>query len=165
MLETKNKKITIRKANKSDGDILCDLINALADYEKKKGLDKKGRERLKKDAFGPSPIFETYLADYEDKTVSYAIILYRYSTFTGKPILYIEDIFVLPGYRSLGIGKALFNHCMKLALRKDCWGMTWSVLHWNTPAIEFYKQYGAKQVDEWLSFCLTADQLTKQIGK
>ena len=159
MQKTENKKITIRKAEKSDGNVLCDLINALADYEKKTGLDSEARERLKRDAFGASPIFETYLADYEDKTVSYAIILYMYSTFTGKPILYIEDIFVLPEYRSLGIGKALFNHCRKLALEKKCWGMKWSVLHWNTLAIDFYKKYGAKQVDEWLTFSLTNEEL------
>lgn len=155
------KNITIRKAVKADGDVLCDLINGLADYEKKTGLDKEAKERLKKDAFAPSPIFETYIADYEGKAVSYAIISYMYSTFTARPILYIEDIFVLPEYRSLGVGKALFNYCGKIALEKNCWGIKWSVLHWNTPAIDFYKKYEAKQVDEWLTFCLTGDQLRK----
>ena len=155
----KNEKITIRKAKKQDGETICTLINSLADYEKKKGLDNEAKERFKKHAFEPSPIFETYLADYEGKTVAYAITLYMYSTFTAKPILYLEDIFVLSEYRSLGIGKALFEYCMKLALEKDCWGFKWSVLHWNTPAIDFYKKYGAKQVDEWLTFSLTNEDL------
>ena len=161
MQKIENKKITVRKAIKSDGEILCDLINALADYEKKIGLDSEAKERLKRDAFGPSPIFETYLVDYGGKTVAYAITFYMYSTFTAKPILYIEDIFVLPEYRSLGIGKALFEYCAKLALEKNCWGMKWSVLDWNTPAIDFYKKYNAEQVNEWLTFCLTKEQLTK----
>ena len=156
---TENKKITIRKAIKADGGILCELINDLADYEKKPGLDNEAKERLKKHAFESSPIFETYLADYESKTVAYAITLHMYSTFTAKPILYLEDIFVLPEYRSLGIGKVLFEHCMKIAFEKDCWGLKWSVLDWNTLAIDFYKKYGAEQVDEWLTFCLTKNQL------
>lgn len=161
MEQIKNKKITIRKALRKDGDVLCGLINALAEYEKKNGLTDEAKERFKTHAFESSPVFETYLADYEDKSVAYAITLYMYSTFTAKPILYLEDIFVLPEYRSLGVGRALFEYCMKVALEKDCWGLKWSVLHWNTPAIEFYKKYGAEQVDEWLTFCLPDNSLKK----
>lgn len=164
MEKIENKNITVRRAVMSDGDILCELINALADYEKKKGLDGEGRIRLKQDAFSSSPLFETYLADYEGRSVAYAIILYMYSTFSAKPILYIEDIFVLPEYRSKGVGKSLFEYCMKLALEKKCYAMKWSVLHWNTPAIDFYKRYGAEQIDEWLSFSLTNEKLSKIIN-
>ena len=154
-------KINIRKATKDDGDTLCELINALADYEKKSGLDTNAKKRLKEDAFGSSPRFETWLADISNRSVGYAITMYTYSTFMAMPILYLEDIFILPKYRSLGIGKELFKYVAKVSLENNCWGMKWQVLDWNQLAIDFYEKVDAKQMKEWLPYMMTRDKIER----
>ena len=156
-------KITIRKAIKSDGDILCDLINALADYEKLERPDFNARKRFANDAFGKNPKITAWLAEKDGETVAYAITLYTYSSFLALPTLYLEDIFVLPEDRAGGIGKSLFMHIVKLAFNDGCGRMEWQVLDWNQLAIDFYEKIGARHMKEWLTYRLDRESLEKLI--
>ncbi len=153
--------VKIRKATPVDGDILCDLICALADYERLPRPDEAARERLKRDAFGEFPRFDAWLAEVAGRPVGYAITFFTYSTFLALPSLYLEDIFVLPEYRSRKIGAALFKHCVKVACDAGCGRMEWQVLHWNTPAIEFYHRMGATRLEGWHPYRLGRAELEK----
>lgn len=157
-------KIKVRKAEAKDFNDLLSLINALADYEKLERPNLEARSRLKKDIFGDPPKIFVYLAGIDDKIVGYAIIFYTYSSFLALPTLYLEDIFVLPEYRSKGIGKALFMRCSKLALENNCGRMEWQVLNWNEIAIDFYSKIGAKQLQEWLQYRLTKKELKELVS-
>jgi GNAT superfamily N-acetyltransferase len=155
--------VTIRRAEATDGEVLCDLIGALADTEHLSRLDAAARERLERDAFGPSPRFEAWLAESDGRPVGYAITFYTYSTFLALPSLYLEDIFVLPEYRSQKIGAALFMHCAHLALEQECGRMEWQVLHWLTPAVEFYRKLGATRLEGWMPYRLVRADLERVI--
>jgi GNAT superfamily N-acetyltransferase len=155
----KSSAVTIRKANPKDGDLLCDLIGALADTERLPAPDAAARERLKRDAFGSPPRFEAWIAEMEGKPVGYAITFYTYSTFLALPSLYLEDIYVLPEYRSQHVGAVLFQHCVKVALEQGCGRMEWQVLHWLTPAVEFYRKLGAQRLEGWQPYRLTRGDL------
>lgn len=154
-------KVEIKKANESDFDSLISLINALADYEKLPRPNKDAQNRLKKDALGENLKFDPWIAYVDEIPAGYAITLFTYSSFLALPTLYIEDIFVLPEYRSQGIGKALFMHCAKIALEKDCGRMEFQVLDWNKIAIDFYEKLGAKHMKEWLPYRFMREDLEK----
>lgn len=151
--------MTIRKAAPEDADVFLSLIDALADYEKLQRPDAEARERLIRDATGPEPRIEAYLAAYERTAVAYAIIFETYSSFLALPTLYLEDIFVLPEFRGRKIGLRLFLAMSTLARDRGCGRMEWTVLHWNTPAIDFYKQLGADHMDEWFLYRLSSESL------
>lgn len=153
--------VKIRKATPVDGEVLCELICALADYERLPRPDEAARQRLKRDAFGESPRFDAWLAEVDGRPVGYAITFFTYSTFLALPSLYLEDIFVLPEYRSQRIGAALFKHCAKVACDAGCGRMEWQVLHWNTPAIEFYERMGAMRLQGWHPYRLTRADLER----
>ncbi len=153
--------ITIRKARPQDGKAFLSLVNALADFEKLARPTPAARARLLKDGFGRKKRFEAFLARDGKKPVGYAIIFYTYSSFLALPTLYLEDLFVLPGYRGRGVGKQLFLHCVREAERQKCGRMEWVVLDWNTTAIKFYERFGAQHLKEWYTFRLTANELRK----
>ena len=157
--------VKIRKATQVDADVLCDLICALADYERLPQPDQAARERLKRDAFGGSPRFDAWLAEVDGRPVGYAITFFTYSTFLALPSLYLEDIFVLPEYRSQRIGAALFKHCVQVAYDAGCGRMEWQVLHWNTPAIEFYERMGATRLQGWHPYRLGRTELERILAE
>jgi GNAT superfamily N-acetyltransferase len=157
----KSPTVTIRKAEQKDGDLLCDLIGALADAENLPAPDASARERLKRDAFGSTPRFEAWIAEIGGKPVGYAITFYTYSTFLALPSLYLEDIYVLPEHRSQRVGALLFQHCAKVALEQGCGPMEWQVLHWLTPAVEFYRKLGAQRLEGWQPYRLVRGDLEK----
>jgi len=144
--------ITIRKIKKSDGRVFLSLIDALADFEKLKRPSPSARKRLIRDAFGPHPRFEAYLAIVQHTAVGYAIVFETYSSFLARPTLYLEDIFILPEFRNLGVGSKLFDHCLAEARRRACGRFEWVVLDWNTNAIRFYERRNAIQLKEWLPY-------------
>ena len=151
--------IKIRKGTASEGETLGSLISALADNQGLPRPDAEAHLRLKHEINNPSSSFDTWLAEVDGKSVGYAITFYTYSTFLALPSLHLEDIFVLPEYRLRGVGKALFAHCAKLALERNCGRMEWLVLHSNIPAREFYKGFGANELEEWLLCRLTSKEL------
>lgn len=156
--------VCVQKATAGDAAALAELVCALADYEQLPRPEPAALERLARDAFGPAPRFDTWLARADGRAVGYAITFFTYSTFLAMPTLYLEDLFVLPDYRSLGIGKRLFLACAQYGYERGCGRMEWQVLNWNAPAIAFYQRMGARHMAEWQPFRMTRDQMGALIG-
>ena len=151
--------VEIRSAEIGDVEIIFDFINQLAVYEKMENDVTGSVEQLKTTLFGEHAFAEVILAEFEEKTVGFALFFHNYSTFLTKPGIYLEDLFVLPQFRGYGCGKALLKHLSKLAIDRGCGRVEWSVLDWNDPAIDFYKSIGAHPMDGWTVFRLTGDAL------
>ncbi len=151
----------IRPATPADVPAIASLIRALAEYEKLSYEVVLAEGALHKHLFGTRPFAEVLLAEDDGKLVGFALFFPNYSTFLGKPGLYLEDLFVLEEYRGKGHGKALFMALGKLAFERDCGRLEWAVLDWNEPAIGFYKSLAAKAMDEWTTFRLQGDALQK----
>jgi len=141
--------LVIRPAQPDDAATLFNLIQALAEYEKLSDQVTGSAEALKEHLFGDRPCIEAIVADYNGKSVGFALFFTNYSTFLTKPGIYLEDLFVLPDYRGLGIGKALLVRLAQLTLERDCGRLEWSVLDWNQPAIGFYQRMGATVLPDW----------------
>ncbi|MGH7469878.1 MAG: GNAT family N-acetyltransferase [Longimicrobiales bacterium] len=157
--EQRLNRIRIRAARPNDADVLLELVDALADYEKFERPSVNARERLTRDLFGPHPRIQAYLAELNGEAVAYAITLETYSSFLALPALYLEDIFVKLDYRRHGVGRALFRFLAGEAIRRGCSRMEWAVLDWNKLAIDFYEHIGARRVAEWNLYRLSAQQL------
>ena len=157
----------IRKAGRVDAAGLVRLIVALAEFEKLTPPDAEAQARLIQDAFGGKPRFEPWLAFWNGTTepVAYAILFETYSTFLAQPTLYLEDLFVLPDYRSRGIGSALLRHCIQLAHERGCGRMEWTVLDWNVKAQKVYDGLGARRLNEWFLYRLDRAQIEMLAGK
>jgi GNAT superfamily N-acetyltransferase len=149
-------KFSVRRAEQVDAPGLLRLIVALAEFENLTPPDADAMQRLTEDGFGERPRFESWLAfvDGEAEPVAYAMFFETYSSFLARPTLFLEDIFVLPEYRGLGIGSALLNRCIKLAAERGCGRMEWICLDWNTKAQCVYEKLGARRLSEWLPYRL-----------
>ncbi|OIP71923.1 MAG: GNAT family N-acetyltransferase [Oscillatoriales cyanobacterium CG2_30_44_21] len=141
----------IRSATVADVLEIFNLILALAEYEKLSEQVTGNVESLQADLFGDRPCIEVIIAETEElqKIVGYALFFTNYSTFLTQRGIYLEDIFVLPEYRGLGIGKSLLNSLIRVAKDRGCGRFEWSVLDWNEPAIAFYQRMGAEVLPEW----------------
>jgi GNAT superfamily N-acetyltransferase len=142
--------LVIRKAGTEDVGTILKLIRGLAEYEHAPDAAEASAEDLLRDGFGSNPKFHCVLADWEGETVGFALYFYNYSTWKGRPGIFLEDLFVWPEFRGKGIGKALLLHLAKIAVAEKCGRYEWLVLDWNTPSIEFYEGLGAKRMKEWL---------------
>jgi GNAT superfamily N-acetyltransferase len=151
--------ITIRRAGTADAENFLGLIDALADYEKLNPPDAEARKRLIGDMTGSRPRFDAFLAETGGVAVGYSIVFETYSSFLALPTLYLEDLFVLPEYRSKKVGYLLFTAMAREAHRRGCGRMEWAVLDWNKLAIDFYKRLDATHMKEWHLYRLTRDQL------
>lgn len=139
----------IVKAKKEDVNLLLDFIMSLAEYEKLTHEVVANEELLEQHLFGKVKAAEAVIAYRYEIPVGFALYFYSFSTFLGKPGIYLEDLFVKEEYRGNGYGKALLTYLAKLAVKKDCGRLEWAVLDWNEPSIEFYKSLGAITLDEW----------------
>src|SRR5262245_55610542 len=151
----------IRPATPADVPAIAQLIRDLAEYERLAHAVTFDESKLREYLFGPRPYCEVLIAEDGGEVVGFALFFHNYSTFRGQPGIYLEDLFVKPERRGKGHGKALLKALAKLALERDCGRLEWSVLNWNTPAIEFYKALGANAMDEWTVYRLTDEALTK----
>jgi len=151
----------IERATERDVPLILRLIKALAAYERLSGEVVATEEGLRDTLFGVRPWAEVVIGYVADEPAGFALFFHTYSTFVGKPGLYLEDLFVLPQFRGRGCGKALIAHLAKLAVERECGRFEWSVLDWNEPAIAFYKKLGARPMDEWTIFRVTGDALTR----
>jgi GNAT superfamily N-acetyltransferase len=151
----------IRLATPTDIPAIVRLIRALADYEKLSHQVVVDEARLREHLFGPKPYAEVLLAEDGGQVVGYALFFHTYSTFLGRPSLYLEDLFVLPEQRGKGHGKALLARLARLAVERDCGRFEWMVLDWNTPAIQFYESLGAALAPEWKLCRMTGDALQR----
>ena len=151
--------VTLRDAVPADLPEIVRLVRALAEYERMLDEAVGTEEDFGRALFGPNPRVFCALAEVEGRAVGQAIWFYNFSTFTGRPGLYVEDVFVEPGSRGLGIGEAFFRLLAQRALAEGCARMELQVLDWNEPAIRFYRKIGAKGMDEWRVQRLTGDAL------
>ena len=157
-------KINLRFAQPEDTSTIIGLIRELAKFEKLEHEFVGTEESLKKSLFSDRPECEAVLA-FKDKTpIGFALFFHNYSTFLTKKGLYLEDLYVTPEARGLGVGKFLLQFLAKVALERDCGRMEWWVLDWNKNAIEFYHKLGAEPMDEWTVFRLSGESL-KQLSK
>ena len=156
--------INLRPATAADADAWLSLVDALADYEKLARPTPEARERLVRDAFGPAPRIQVYLAELYGALAGYAITLETYSSFLALPTLYLEDLFVLPDARRHGVGYRMVRFLAGEAVRRGCGRMEWVVLDWNRLAIDFYDRLGARHMREWLLYRLDEDQLRSISG-
>ena len=152
--------LIVRSATPADVPAIFNLIQALAEYEKLSHAVTGNPENLEQHLFGSKPYAEAIIAEYEEKSVGFALFFHNYSTFLTQPGIYLEDLFVLPEYRRQGIGKALLTYLAKLAVSRDCGRLEWSVLDWNESAIAFYKSMGASILDEWRICRVNGESLT-----
>jgi GNAT superfamily N-acetyltransferase len=156
---------TIRSAVADDiPDILC-FIRALAVYERAPGAVTATEADLLRDGFGPNPYFFCLIAEHDGRPAGFAFYFFDYSTWLARPGIYLEDLFVHPEYRGLGIGKALLQRVAAIAVERGCARLKWQVLDWNTPAIDFYRSLGAEFLDEWRSMRVSGDALTRLAGQ
>ena len=153
----------IRAAVESDLGTIEELICALADYERMSAEVVMDAERLRRSLFGEHPYAEVLIAEEEaqGEAVGFALFFHNFSTFLGRPGIYLEDLFVRPEERGRGYGKALLKRLAEIAVERDCGRLEWAVLDWNEPAIGFYRGLGAKPNDEWTVYRLTGDALQK----
>lgn len=149
----------IRAATVADVPTIARLIRALAEYERLSHAVSLDEAQLKLHLFGPRPYAEVLLAEDENGVVGYALFFHIFSTFAGKPALYLEDLFVEPAHRGKGHGKALLAALAKLAVERGCVRLEWTVLHWNKPSIDFYESLGAEPLEGWLIYRLKGDAL------
>jgi GNAT superfamily N-acetyltransferase len=153
--------LNIRPATQNDIPEILKLIRELAEYEKLSDQVVITAEDLQRDAFGAEPIIHILMAEWDGAIAGYALYFHNYSTFRGRPGVFLEDLFVRPHFRKKGIGKALLVHLAKIAVDKKCARFEWQVLDWNTPSIEFYKSLGAVVMKEWLTMRVTGEALEK----
>jgi GNAT superfamily N-acetyltransferase len=149
----------IRNARPEDIPLILSFIKELAQYEKLSHAVVATEELLRNHLFGPHPKAEVIIASYDGEDVGFALFFHNFSTFVGRPGLYLEDLFVRDTMRGKGIGKALLTHLAKVAVERNCGRFEWAVLDWNTPAIEFYKSLGAEPIDDWTIFRIAGDPL------
>lgn len=151
--------LTIRSAVAADIDIILQFIRALADYEKLSHAVRADRDVLAGYLFGPRPMAEVLIAEHEGAPIGFALFFHNFSTFEGRPGIYLEDLYVDPEARGLGAGKALLARLAALAVERGCARLEWSVLDWNAPSIAFYKALGAAPMDEWTVMRVDGDAL------
>jgi GNAT superfamily N-acetyltransferase len=152
------KDFKIRFANENDADLILDFIKQLAIYEKRLNQVIATKADIKEVLF-KRKIAEAVIGEYKGEPVSFAIFLYNFSTFIGKPGIYIEDLYVNPEIRGKGIGTIMFAFLAKLAIDRKCGTLEWSVLNWNEPSIKFYKKIGAEPKSEWTIYRITGHVL------
>ena len=150
---------TIRPAIREDIPQILRFIRALAAYEREPEAVTATEAELERDGFGPNPFYFCLMAEYDGKAAGFALYFFNYSTWLGQPGLYLEDLFIEPDLRGLGIGKALLERVAAIAVEKGCPRLQWAVLDWNTPAIEFYRAMGAEFLDEWRTVRVTGEAL------
>lgn len=151
----------IAAATENDIPAIIELIRGLAEYEKLTDMVVVTEENLKRHLFGDRPAAEALVGKEGGEAVAMALFFHNFSTFLGKPGLYLEDLYVKEPFRGKGYGKAMLLRLASLAKERDCGRFEWSVLDWNEPAIKFYKKIGAEVMDEWHLCRLTGDALER----
>jgi GNAT superfamily N-acetyltransferase len=153
-------KLVIRPGEKADVPVIAHLIRELARFEKLEHEVTMTEELLAENLFGPHRYAETLIAEDEGNQIGFALFFHTFSTFLGKPGLYLEDLFVVPEQRSHGVGRALLRQLARVALERGCGRLEWAVLNWNREAIKFYERLGARPNSDWTVYRLAGEALT-----
>lgn len=150
---------TIRYASGKDTELILDFIRKLAEYEELLHEVEATEQQLQNYLFGDNPKAEVVIGEYKNIPVGFALFFHNFSTFLGKPGIYLEDLFINPDSRGNGFGKTMLTYLAKTAEERGCGRLEWSVLDWNQPAIDFYKKLGALPMDEWTVYRVTGNSL------
>lgn len=151
----------IRQATINDIPTIYDFICELASYEKLRHEVVATEDILRETLFGARAYAEVVLAIENDSAVGFALFFHNFSTFLGRPGMYLEDLYVKPDYRGKGVGKQLLSYLANLTIQRHCGRLEWCVLNWNKPAIAVYEFIGADAMDEWTTYRITGTQLQK----
>lgn len=158
--KTKKEDFIIRFAEEEDLALILAFIKELADYEKLLH-EVVATEDILRNSLFKRKVAEVVIAEYKDEPIGFALFFHNFSTFLGKPGLYLEDLYITPDMRGRGYGKTLLSFLAKLAKDRDCGRFEWWCIDWNEPSIEFYKSIGAQAMDEWTVFRVDGDRLDK----
>ena len=151
----------IRPATVEDVPLILDLIRELAIYEREPNAVEATETDILRDGFGSNPYFQCLIGEIDGEAAGFALYFFNYSTWKGRPGIYLEDLFVRPVFRGVGLGKALLARVASIALEEGCARLQWSVMDWNQPAIDFYLSLGGRFLDEWRMVRLTDEALTQ----
>ena len=151
--------VTVRDATPEDVELLHTLVCELAEYEKLRDAVRATEESMRAALFGPRPYCEALVGEIDGSPAGFALFFHNYSTFAGKPGIYLEDLYVREAARGHGLGKALFRRVGELAVARDCSRIEWSALDWNEPAIRFYTAQGAREMSQWRIYRLDGPSL------
>jgi GNAT superfamily N-acetyltransferase len=154
-----NAALTIRPAQPADAPLIFAFIRELAAYEKLAHEVVADESTIAETLFGAKPCAEVVIAEIAGEPVGFALFFTNYSTFLGRPGIYLEDLFVRPVARGHGTGRALLGHLAKLAVERSCGRLEWAVLDWNEPAIGFYEKLGATPQSDWTTYRLAGERL------
>jgi GNAT superfamily N-acetyltransferase len=155
-----NDHILLRCAEEKDTALILAFIRGLAEYEHLRDMMEAGEEDLRKYIFREK-LAEVLIAEYDTVPAGFALFFHNFSTFLGRPGIYIEDLFVKPEFRGKGLGKSLFSFLAKTAVERNCGRLEWACLNWNEPSIQFYKSQGARPLDEWTTYRITGEGIKK----
>jgi GNAT superfamily N-acetyltransferase len=153
--------LNIRPATGADAPLIATLVRELADYEKLLPDARATAADFLRELEAPSPVIRVLIAEWHGEPAGFALYFFNFSTFVGRPGLYLEDLFVRPALRSHGIGRALLRALARIARERHCGRMEWAVLDWNEPALRFYQSLGARQLTEWIVHRLTPVEIDK----
>ena len=153
--------LNIRPATRADAPVIASLVRELADYEKLLDDAKATAEDFLREIERPNPVIHVLIAEWDGSPCGFALYFFNFSTFVGRPGLYLEDLFVRPAQRKHGIGRALLRALARIASQRGCGRMEWAVLDWNEPALRFYKSLDARQMNEWIIHRLTPVEIEK----
>jgi len=155
----------IRTGTEEDAPVIFSLIKELAEYEHLTHEVVASVDDIRKTLFGERPAAETLIGEYGGLPISFALFFYNFSTFMGKPGIYLEDLYVQPEHRGKGFGSKMLAHIAALAKERNCGRFEWSVLNWNTPAIRTYEKLGATPMKEWILYRLSGEALDRLADK
>ncbi len=156
--------ITIRAAAAEDVPHILGFIKELAEYEHLSHMVKATEADLREAMFGDRPYAEAVVAEWRGEPAGFGLFFHNYSTFLGRPGVYIEDVYVPPAFRGRGLGKAMLARIAAIAVERGCSRVEWSVLKWNEPSIRFYESLGAVALDDWQMYRLTGDAISTLAG-
>jgi len=161
---TDQQALTIRSARPDDAALILEFIRELADYERMLDEVSADETAIHDTLFTTPPSAQVFIAEWDNKPVGFALFHGMYSTFMGKPGIYLEDLYVRPAARGRGIGTALLRRLARYALDTGCGRLDWSCLDWNEPSLAFYRKIGARELTEWVRLRVDGDALTELAG-
>ncbi len=153
--------LKLRPATPEDAPLILQFIRDLAEYEKDPKAAVATEEDILRHAFSEHPLIHVVLADWDGQPAGFALYFFNFSTWQGKPGLYLEDLFVRPAFRGFGIGKALLKRLARIAVDSGCTRYVWQVLDWNEPSIKFYEAMGARQLKNWITCRVDGEALKR----
>ena len=157
--------LMIRTGTEEDAPVIFSLIKELAEYEHLSHEVVASVDDIRETLFGERPFAETLIGEYQGLPISFALFFYNFSTFLGKPGIYLEDLYVQPEQRGKGFGSEMLAHIATLAKERNCGRFEWSVLNWNTPAIRTYEKLDAIPMKEWILYRLSGEALDRLADK